>query len=200
VSRTTLFFLFATSIASTGCELSLTPSISPTLDTTGAVGVEGRLEFGVAFGAPSVEAMAAIGPGGGYNRNMGGYFTHESIMGAQFGDVMDPDVAPAIRGRAAFTSTIRAGERGPTRLGLGGVLDLMFGVGRTKHPFGIFLLGPHFQAEGILPDDAFQERAIFGFGLVAQWIFVASQYGPTPRIVPNPPPPPPAPSGTAAEH
>jgi hypothetical protein len=179
-------------LSTAACEMSLTPSITPTVDIEGRAGVEGRVEFGMAFGPPGLGVFAQIGPGGGFNEDLGGYFIHESTAGMHFGDVEDPEEIGQIRGRVGLTMSLRYGENG-YRIGPEGLLDLLFSVAHTKGPFGIFLLGPRLQVDGILPDDeeGVPRGAIFMPGFVFQWLFVASYGEPRrpPPMMPVAPPP-----------
>ncbi|MCC6524582.1 MAG: hypothetical protein IT373_18140 [Polyangiaceae bacterium] len=178
--------------------------MTPTLDTAAHVGVEGRVDVSTSIGAPGANAFLQAGPGGGYNAELGGYFVFTALAGMQFGAIDDPDDPQPIRGRAAPTWSIRGGENG-FRMGPGGLLELLVGVGRTTGPFGVFLVGPRLQVDGYLPEErgphtpdfALERGAIFAPGFVATWMF-GYFYGErrTPRVAPAPPAETPAPAPT----
>lgn len=158
------------SIAMAGCEMWLTPSVSPTVDIRGNAGFEGRVEFGVSLGAPATNAFLQVGPGGGYNQELGGYFVHESSVGMQFGEVDDLERPHPIRGRVAFDWSVRGGEHG-LWMGPGGLLELLFGVARTRGPLGVFLIGPRLQVDGVLPDEGRKPNVVVMPAFVMQWVF-----------------------------
>lgn len=155
-----------------GCEATVSPVVAPTVDLAGNVGVETHVEIGLSLGAPSGGAFMQVGPGAGYSEALGGYFAHESMVGAQFGDIEDPNLKPAIRGRVAGAFVARAGERGG-ELCPGGLLELFFGLGRVSAA-GMFLLGVRFEAQAILDTDGELDedrRALFAPGVALQWVF-----------------------------
>ncbi|MFO0547828.1 MAG: hypothetical protein U0271_05545 [Polyangiaceae bacterium] len=183
-----------TALTLAGCEATFSPVVAPTVDLAGNVGIETHLELGISLGAPSGGVFMQAGPGGGYSEALGGYFAQESMVGAQFGDIEDTSLKPAIRGRVAGDFVARAGERG-AQFCPGGVLELFFGLGRVSG-LGTFLLGARLEAQAILDlDGNFDEerRAVFAPGVALQWVW-GMFYGEPRRPVVGPPPPQPAPT------
>jgi hypothetical protein len=170
--------------AALGCEASLTPAVTPNIDTMGRPGVETRADMTLGIGpVERYHFYFGGGPGVGYRQPIGPYFLHTAEVGVQFGGI---EKKPLLRGRAGGIVVPRVGADG-LYLGTGAVGDVLFGVAETQRPArGRILLGPRLQAECICISPRTPNPKPLGLlsaGVAMQWVLLHIDMGPRPESI-----------------
>jgi hypothetical protein len=128
------------------CQLSLTPSIGPTIDTQGEAGFETRADFAWALGGDHGRFMQSAGAGFGYHQDIGPH----AVVTTSFGVELDyhREAVPAL---VDFTwgPTFLFNDEGWASVGGGIVTDFMLFTEESKDAEQLLFFGPRLELRGV---------------------------------------------------
>jgi hypothetical protein len=176
-----------------GCRFAFTPIVAPTVDTTGAVGFETRLEMSLAIGEEDARYHMTAATGYGYSAIDDHHLQQTVGAGAEFGNYTKADDLP-ILAHAVAGFTFRGAPGGFL------MLDLLGRLAQSRRFEQYFFLGPRLETSVVYrdPEDpdvdprAGGVRGVFSLGLAFHAVLFGLNFfeprRPKMRTTPTPPP------------
>jgi hypothetical protein len=139
-----------------GCRFAFTPVVAPTVDTTGAVGFETRLEMSLAIGFEDARYHMTTATGYGYSEVDDHHLQQTVGAGAEIGDYARTDDPPVLA-HAVAGFTFRGAPGGFV------MVDVLGRLAQSRRFGQYFFLGPRLETSVLYLDPGV--RGVFSLGL-----------------------------------